>query len=46
MKKSMVSILAAGAAVLMVTHNEEAAAYADRVFHLSGGTRVETRCRK
>jgi len=32
-----------GAAVLMVTHNEEAAAYADRVFHLSGGKLVETR---
>jgi len=37
---------AAGAAVLMVTHNEEAAAYADRVFHLSGGKLVETRSRK
>jgi ABC-type lipoprotein export system ATPase subunit len=37
---------AAGAAVLMVTHNEEAAAYADRVFHLSGGKLLETRCRK
>jgi lipoprotein-releasing system ATP-binding protein len=37
---------AAGAAVLMVTHNEEAAAYADRVFHLSGGRLVETRGRK
>jgi ABC-type lipoprotein export system ATPase subunit len=35
----------AGAAVLMVTHNEEAAAYADRVFHLSGGRLVETRRR-
>ena len=34
---------AAGAAVLMVTHNEEAASYADRVFHLSGGRLVETR---
>ena len=31
-----------GAAVLMVTHNEEAASYADRVFHLSGGKLVET----
>ncbi|HOW88915.1 MAG TPA: ABC transporter ATP-binding protein [Elusimicrobiales bacterium] len=37
---------AAGAAVLMVTHNEEAAAYADRVFHLSGGRLVETRGRR
>lgn len=35
-----------GAAVLMVTHNEEAAAYADRVFHLSAGKLVETRCRR
>jgi ABC-type lipoprotein export system ATPase subunit len=35
-----------GAAVLMVTHNEEAAACADRVFHLSGGKLVETRTRK
>ncbi|HAF95869.1 MAG: lipoprotein ABC transporter ATP-binding protein [Elusimicrobia bacterium GWF2_52_66] len=26
-----------GAAVLMVTHNEEFVSYADRVFHLSGG---------
>ncbi|MCX5786672.1 MAG: ABC transporter ATP-binding protein [Elusimicrobia bacterium] len=26
-----------GASVLMVTHNEDAASYADRVFHLSGG---------
>ncbi|MFA6433432.1 MAG: ABC transporter ATP-binding protein [Elusimicrobiales bacterium] len=33
---------AGGAAVLMVTHNEEAASYADRVFHLSGGKLVET----
>jgi ABC-type lipoprotein export system ATPase subunit len=31
-----------GAAVLMVTHNEEAASYADRVFHLSGGKLLET----
>jgi ABC-type lipoprotein export system ATPase subunit len=37
---------AAGSAVLMVTHNEEAAAYADRVFHLSGGRLVETRARR
>ncbi len=36
---------AAGAAVLMVTHNEEAAAYADRVFYLSGGRLMETRGR-
>ena len=35
-----------GAAVLMVTHNEEAASYADRVFHLSGGKLVETRARR
>ncbi|MBI4802868.1 MAG: ABC transporter ATP-binding protein [Elusimicrobia bacterium] len=34
---------AAGAAVLMVTHNEEASAYADRVFHLSGGRIAETK---
>jgi ABC-type lipoprotein export system ATPase subunit len=32
-----------GAAVLMVTHNEEAAARADRVLRLSGGKLVETR---
>lgn len=31
----------AGAAVLMVTHNEEAASYADRVLHLSGGKLAE-----
>ncbi len=31
-----------GAAVLMVTHNEEAASYADRIFHLSGGKLTET----
>lgn len=37
---------AEGAAVLMVTHNEDAAAYADRVFHLSGGRITETRSRK
>jgi len=35
-----------GAAVLMVTHNEDAAAYADRVLHLSGGKLVETHNRK
>ena len=35
-----------GAAVLMVTHNEDAAAYADRVLHLSGGKLVETCTRK